>query len=293
MLSSGLYFKVVPLGDGMSHKIQEIEGFTREEIGDSKFCILVDEAHDESKKEQIEIVLQFADKEGFIHERFFDLVHVKDTTSLAFEKAICEVILHHCLNVDDICGQGYDGASNIHGEWNDLQALFDKNIINLVASSSKQHDQLRDTEASHIMELIESGELETSIGKNQYKSQDILNMMQLVSSTKMLFQKFREHGWDPLFEKVELFCEDQMNSHFNDEVVKLLVLSSVLDLRDKYKTFRVEDIYKLMNDFYPDDFTEQEKLHMKIQLEHFQLDAHQSTELQKAFTVVEFVSSAS
>ncbi|KAK5842279.1 hypothetical protein PVK06_004615 [Gossypium arboreum] len=33
------------------------------------------------------------------------------------------------------------------------------------------------------------------------------------------------------------------------------------------------------------DFTEQEKLHMKIQLEHFQLDAHQSMELQKAFTV--------
>ncbi|PPD82265.1 hypothetical protein GOBAR_DD20791 [Gossypium barbadense] len=76
-----------------------------------------------------------------------------------------------------------------------------------------------------------------------------------------------------------------MNSCFNDEVVELLVPNSALDTRDNYKAFRVEDICKLMNDFYPNDFTEQEKPHMKIQLEHFQLDAHQSTELQKAYLV--------
>ncbi|KAH1032286.1 hypothetical protein J1N35_044460 [Gossypium stocksii] len=137
----------------------------------------------------------------------------------------------------------------------------------------------------------------------QYKSQDILNAMQLVSSTKTLLHKFKDHGWDPLFEKVKLFCKNheikvpnlsvsykigrEMNSRFNDEVVELLVFNSTLDPRDNYKAFRVEDICKLMNDFYLNDFTEQEKLHMKIQLEHFQLDALQSTELQKASTVVE------
>ncbi|KAK5818185.1 hypothetical protein PVK06_023118 [Gossypium arboreum] len=42
----------------------------------------------------------------------------------------------------------------------------------------------------------------------QYKLQDILNAMQLVSSTKMLLQKFKEHGWDPLFKKMKLFCKD-------------------------------------------------------------------------------------
>ncbi|PPS13526.1 hypothetical protein GOBAR_AA07057 [Gossypium barbadense] len=74
---------------------------------------------------------------------------------------------------------------------------------------------------------------------------DILNVMQLVSSTKTLLQKFRENGWDRLFEKVKLFCKDheievpslsapykdgqEINSYFNDEVVELLILSSVLD----------------------------------------------------------------
>jgi len=50
----------------------------REEIGDSKFWIIVDEARVESKKEQMAIVLRFVDKDGFIQERFFDIVHVKD-----------------------------------------------------------------------------------------------------------------------------------------------------------------------------------------------------------------------
>ena len=38
----------------------------REEIGDAKFCILVDEARDESKREQMAIILRSVDKKGFI-----------------------------------------------------------------------------------------------------------------------------------------------------------------------------------------------------------------------------------
>ena len=43
----------------------------RKEIGDSKFCIIVDEARDEFKREQMAIVLRFVDKDDFIQERFF------------------------------------------------------------------------------------------------------------------------------------------------------------------------------------------------------------------------------
>ncbi|TYI43649.1 hypothetical protein ES332_A01G184300v1 [Gossypium tomentosum] len=308
-------------------------------IGDSKFFIIVDEARND-----------------FILELFIYLVHVRDTISLALEKAICEVLLHHCLNVDDIHGQGYDGVSNMHGEWNDLQAVFAKNF-NL--HTIKQHDQLRDIEASHIVKLIDSSEFETGKGKNQvgtiqcprntqwgshlaylnslmrifdycyidsicvvlqyiiksdnltqmrevngiydamtsiefififhfmiempriiddlcqvlqYKSQDILNAMQLVLSTNTLIQKFREHGLDLLFEKEKLFCKAHEIEvpNLSSPIVELPVISFGLDLRDNYKTFWVEDICKLMNDFYQENFTEQEKLHRKIQLKHFQ-----------------------
>ena len=34
------------------------------------------------------------------------------------------VLSRHNLDVSNIRGQGYDGASNMRGEWNGLQALF-------------------------------------------------------------------------------------------------------------------------------------------------------------------------
>ena len=52
-----------------------------EEIGDATFYILVDEAQDESKREQMAIILRFVDKNDFIKERFFHVVHVRDTTA--------------------------------------------------------------------------------------------------------------------------------------------------------------------------------------------------------------------
>ena len=94
-----------------------------EEIGDAKFCLIVDEACDESMKEQMAIVIRFVDKDGFVRERFFGVVHVPDTTALTLKDEIYSILWHHNLDIQDIRGQGYDGASNMRGEWNGLKAL--------------------------------------------------------------------------------------------------------------------------------------------------------------------------
>ena len=75
-----------------------------EEIGDAKFCILVNEARDESKREQMAIILKFVDKEGFIKERFFHIVHVRDTTTLTLKNEICAVLSHYNLHIENIRG---------------------------------------------------------------------------------------------------------------------------------------------------------------------------------------------
>ena len=104
----------------------------REEIRDAKFCILVDEARDESKREQMAIILRFVDKECFIKERFFHIVHVRDITALTLKNKIYAVLSHYNLYIENIRGQGYDGASNMRGEWNGLQALFLKDSHMLI-----------------------------------------------------------------------------------------------------------------------------------------------------------------
>ncbi|KAH7681774.1 Zinc finger TTF-type protein, partial [Dioscorea alata] len=189
-----------------------------EEIGDSKFCIIFYEARDESKREQMTIVLRFVNKARFVKEYFFYLVHVSDTTLLTLKKEIFSVLLRHNLNVRDIRGQGYDGA---------------------MGSSCKRHDQLQASQAAEIKRLLSIDELETTTYTQrgdadvaydaitsfefvfilhlmieimkvthdlcqalQQISQDIINAIHLVSSTKILIQRLREDGWDLLFEKI-------------------------------------------------------------------------------------------
>ena len=41
----------------------------------------------------------------------------------------------------------------------------------------------------------------------QQHSQDLLNVMHLVSTTKSLIQKLRDDGWEPLLARVISFCE--------------------------------------------------------------------------------------
>ncbi|CAL9002797.1 unnamed protein product [Prunus brigantina] len=94
------------------------------ELGMNKFCILVDESLDESGKEQMAIILRFVDGQGFIRERFFDIVSVADTNALTLKKEICKVLGNNGILVENMRGQGYDGASNMRGSWNGLQALF-------------------------------------------------------------------------------------------------------------------------------------------------------------------------
>ncbi|KAM7482737.1 hypothetical protein LguiB_007320 [Lonicera macranthoides] len=308
------------LGDNVRSKI-------RKEIGDGSYCILVDEAQDVSMKEQMAIVLRYIDEGGLVRERFFGIVSVEDTAALTLKKAIVGVLSCYDLHIDKMRGQGYDGASNMRGAWNGLQALFIKEspyayyvhcfahqlqlalvstsrdvqdiwlffsklnvIVNIVGASPKRHTQLQLKQAAEIANKVALGESQTGRGLNQMKtlhragatrwsshlssvrslidlfgpsceivenlwlngdnhpirseakgaydamtsfefvfilhllneimgithilcqalqqkSQDIVNAMQLVSTTKKLLQRLRETGWNSFFQKVQSFCE--------------------------------------------------------------------------------------
>lgn len=182
----------------------DVQASIKEEIGEAKICLLVDEARDESKREQMALVLRFVDTRGYIRERFFDLVHVSDTTAATLKEELCAVLDYHKLDVQNIRGQGYDGASNMRGEWNGLQQKFKQEcpyayyvhcfahqlqlalvaaskevteiqnffehlavVVNTVSSSCKRNDELRANQVAEIQNLVELDELETGSGANQ------------------------------------------------------------------------------------------------------------------------------
>ncbi|XP_071704273.1 uncharacterized protein [Rutidosis leptorrhynchoides] len=105
----------------------------RTEVGDSYFCVIIDESRDESKKEQMAIVLRFVDTNGVLVERL----------QLALVAASREVI-------------------PIHQFFKKLSFL-----INVICASSKRHDELQKAKALETERLLELGEIETGKGANQ------------------------------------------------------------------------------------------------------------------------------
>jgi hypothetical protein len=87
----------------------------------------VDESRDVSWKEQMAVVLRYVDKCGIVKERFVVLVHVTETTFAYLKSSsIDELFADLKLSLKHVRGQGYDGASNIRGEFNGLQSLIMK-----------------------------------------------------------------------------------------------------------------------------------------------------------------------
>ena len=130
---------------------EETSELIKSEIGYHCFVVLVDEAHDASIKEQITVVVRyisslnvcyslilfccfqltlcfllacrFVNDKGNIIERFLGIEHVSDTTSHSLKEALDTMLRRYGLSISKIRGQGYDGASNMRGQFHGLQRL--------------------------------------------------------------------------------------------------------------------------------------------------------------------------
>ncbi|XP_022004023.1 zinc finger MYM-type protein 1-like [Helianthus annuus] len=90
---------------------------------------MTNESCDVSKKEQMVVVIRFVDKVGIVKERFIGLVHVKEISAITLKTAIDDILARYGLSLKRIRGQGYDGASNMSGEFNGLRALILKENV--------------------------------------------------------------------------------------------------------------------------------------------------------------------
>ncbi|KAH1056689.1 hypothetical protein J1N35_034754, partial [Gossypium stocksii] len=214
------------------------------------------------------------------------------------------------------------------------------NIVNIASASSKRHDELQKAQATeitrlrgdahnaynrlrsfefifilHIMKEV-LGITDNFCQALQRHSQDILNAMSLVLTTKDLIQKLRDDGWNELLKNVISFCEtweldfldmnaqyvvghshnkkedvtvehhyrvdiffatidtqlQVLKSRFNENVVELLTLTTALDPKEFFKLLDIDKICILVNKFYPEDFSQQEKEHLPYELKHYELD---------------------
>ncbi|GAV77547.1 Dimer_Tnp_hAT domain-containing protein, partial [Cephalotus follicularis] len=79
----------------------------------------------------------------------------------------------------------------------------------------------------------------------------------------------------------------ELNIRFNEDAVEIIILTSALNPRDNYKSFDCDEIYNLVDKFYSLDFTKQEKIILKCQLQHYQFDVIHHPDMQNLSTVTE------
>ncbi|XP_057990627.1 uncharacterized protein LOC131173003 [Hevea brasiliensis] len=174
------------------------------DLGDDLFSILVDECRDVSVKEQMGVVIRYVNGSGCVIERFIGLVHVHNTSAASLKKGIESLLSTYGLSISSLRGQGYDGASNMRGEFNGLKSLILKEnssayyihcfahqlqltlvvvakkhssigsffntvtrLVNVIGGSCKRMDMLREKQLEKVFEGIAKGEIKTGHGLNQ------------------------------------------------------------------------------------------------------------------------------
>jgi Domain of unknown function (DUF4371) len=150
------------------------------------------------------LVIRFVRKDGSVVERFLGVVHVPDTVATSLKVAVESKLAEHNLCLSRVRGQGYDGASNMRGEFNGLKSLilrennsayyvlcfahqlqltlvvvaknqidiaslftFISNVQNMVGASCKRQDKLRESQVVEIAKALINGEIEMGSGLNQ------------------------------------------------------------------------------------------------------------------------------
>ena len=72
---------------------------------------------------------------------------------------------------------------------------------------------------------------------------------------------------------------------FGEGEMELLTLSSALDPKSGYKSFKIDDISSLVEKYYPLHFSKQEKLNLSYQLKYFEFDVPNHPKLQNLSSI--------
>ncbi|XP_050379822.1 uncharacterized protein LOC126797199 [Argentina anserina] len=198
------------------------------------------------------------------------------------------------LQVRNMRGQGYDGASNKRGIYNGLQALFLEQciyayyvhcyahclqltlnataqgvqeiwqffitlglIVNFVDASTKRHSALRAVRKEELWGNFKFGSLWGTSN----------------SSTKQTLNDMMDKGVEGQAEAIlKVLSLSELNRRYSEQASELLTLSSSLDPRDDFKYFKIEDVCNLAKRFYLEDFDDGEMCTLELECAYYKKD---------------------
>ena len=128
------------------------------------FSIIVDEATDISRCEQLSLSIRWADNDYQIYEDPIGLVQLPDTKAQTIFSVIKDLLIRCSLPLSQCRGQAFDGAANMSGVRNGVQAQEEERALyvhclahslNLcVQAVTKQNELMRNT-MEFLYELLQ------------------------------------------------------------------------------------------------------------------------------------------
>ena len=104
------------------------------------FALIADETTDTSTREQVSVCLRYIQRDSFsgdvsIKEDFLEFAMATKTTGEHLAELLIETLQSACVNIAKMRVQGYDGAANMSGKYNGVQAR----ILNTIQGATYVH----------------------------------------------------------------------------------------------------------------------------------------------------------
>ena len=214
---------------------------------------------------------RFVNDEGKVLERFLGLKHIEKCTSIALKEALVDMISSHKLSMSMIRGQGYDGASNMRGEFNGVQKLvrdqnpyafyvhcFAHQLQLVVVAVSTSTPAIADffNYVPLIVNTVGASCMRKSFcDKNEIEVPDMDKEVNARGTSVRRRQKVTNMH----FYHVEIFLAvidaimSEMNHRFSEVSSELLVCMACLNPRNSFSNFDVDKLVKFA-EIYAEDF---------------------------------------
>lgn len=106
------------------HELQSsIVAEARDQTGKFIYAVSADEVTDCSNIEQLAIVIRTVGTGGTIRERLIEYIDLDNLTGSCIASSIMDCLERHGISIKDCRAQTYDGANNMSGKVNGVQAL--------------------------------------------------------------------------------------------------------------------------------------------------------------------------
>ncbi|XP_019161971.1 PREDICTED: uncharacterized protein LOC109158512 [Ipomoea nil] len=147
-----------------------------------------------------------------------------------------------------------------------LQSQDISNGMHLVVSTKLLIQKLRDSGWDELVSSVKSFCENVNITVADFDAQYIARR----GRVRHQQDEFGHHYKVDIFNAVIDSQLQELNNRFDDEAMELIILCSSLDPKEMCISFRIDDICKLVEKFYPQDFADYEILQLRIQFEPFE-----------------------